>query len=44
MKLKFSRQIFEKYINMRFHVNSLSRSRIVTCGRTNRHDGGNGRF
>jgi hypothetical protein len=33
MKLDFSREIFEKYSNIKFHENSSSGSRIVPCGR-----------
>jgi len=38
MKLEFSRQIFEKYSNIKFHENTSSGSRVVSCGRTDRHD------
>ena len=34
MKLEFSRQIFEKYSNITFHVNPSSESRVVPCGQT----------
>jgi hypothetical protein len=34
MKLEFSRQIFEKYSNIKFHENPCSGSRVVPCGRT----------
>jgi hypothetical protein len=34
MNLEFSRQIFEKYSNIKFHENPSSGSRAVTCGRT----------
>jgi hypothetical protein len=34
IKLEFSRQIFEKYSNMKFHENSFSGSRVVPCGLT----------
>jgi len=37
MKLEFSRQIFEKSSNIKFHENPSSGSQIVSCGRTNRH-------
>jgi hypothetical protein len=36
MKLDFSRQIFEKIFNTKFHENSLSESRVVPCGQTER--------
>jgi hypothetical protein len=35
MKIEFSRNIFEKYINIKFHENPSSWSRVVPCGRTN---------
>jgi len=38
MKLEFSGQIFEKYSNAKFHKNPSSGSRILPCGRTDRHD------
>ena len=34
MKLEFSRQIFEKYWNIKFHENLWSGRRVVSCGRT----------
>jgi hypothetical protein len=34
MKLEFSRQISEKYSNIKFHENPSSGSRVVQCGRT----------
>jgi hypothetical protein len=34
MKLKFSRQIFEKYSNIKFLENSSNGSRVVPCGQT----------
>jgi len=34
MKLEFSRQIFEKYSNVKFHENAFSESRVVPRGRT----------
>ena len=34
MKLEFSRQIFEKVSNIKFHQNPSSGSRVVPCGRT----------
>jgi len=36
MKLEFSRQIFEKYSNIKFHENPSSGSRVVPFGRTER--------
>jgi hypothetical protein len=32
MKRKFSRYLFEKYININFHENSSGGSRVVQCG------------
>ena len=34
MKLEFSRQIFEKSSNIKFHENLSSGSRVVPCGQT----------
>jgi len=34
LKLEFSRHIFEKYSNIRFHENPSSESRAVPCGQT----------
>jgi hypothetical protein len=34
MKLEFSRQIFEKYLNVKFHENTSGESRVVPCGQT----------
>jgi hypothetical protein len=36
MTLEFSRQIFEKSSNIKFHENPSSVSRVVPCGRTDR--------
>jgi len=36
MKFEFTRQIFEKYSNIKFHENASSGSRVVTCRRTGR--------
>jgi hypothetical protein len=33
MKLEFSRKIFEKRLNIKFHENPSSGSRVVSCGR-----------
>jgi hypothetical protein len=43
MKLEFSRQIFQKYSNIKFHLNPSSGSRVPR-GRTDRHDESNSRF
>jgi hypothetical protein len=37
MKLEFTQKILEKYAFIRFHKNSSSGSRVVLCGRTDRH-------
>jgi hypothetical protein len=34
IKLEFSRHHFKKYWNIKLHENPFSRSRVVTCGRT----------
>jgi len=44
MKIEFSRQIFEKYSNIKFHENSASESRVFPRGRTERHDEANNRI
>jgi len=47
MKLEFSRQIFEKSTNIKFHENLTSGSRVPcgrTHGRTDMHDEANRRF
>jgi len=36
MKLEFTRDIFEKYSNIKFHVNPSNGSRVLPCGRTDR--------
>jgi hypothetical protein len=40
MKLEFSRQIFEKYLNIIFHENPSSGSRVVSCGQMARQTDG----
>jgi len=44
MKIEFSRQIFEKYSNVKYYKNPSSGSRVVKCGKTDRHNDGNSRF
>jgi hypothetical protein len=45
MKLDFSGHTFEKKnSNTKFHQNPSSGSRVVSCGRTDRHDEANSRF
>ena len=34
IKLEFSRPVFERYTNIKFHENPSSESRIIPCGRT----------
>ena len=44
MKIKFSRHIFEKYPNIKFHEDLSSRTRVIQCGRrTGRHNEANSR-
>jgi len=46
--MKFLKQIFEKFSNMKFQENLSGGSRVVPCGRTcrktDRHDEANSRF
>ena len=44
MKLEFTRQIFEKYSNIKFNENPSSRSRVVPCWRTDRNYEANNRL
>jgi hypothetical protein len=47
MKLKFSRHSLEKYVNIKFHENPSTGSRVpcgLTDGRMDRHDEGNSLF
>jgi len=44
MKLEFSRQIFEKSSIIKLHEYPFSRSRVVPCGQTDRHDEANSCF
>jgi len=44
LKIKFSRQILEKYSDIRFYENPPSGSRVAPCGRTDRNNESNGRF
>ena len=37
MGLQCSRQIFEKYSDIKFHENPTSEIRVVRCGRTDGH-------
>jgi hypothetical protein len=36
IKLQFSRQILEKYSNIKFNENPSSESRVVPCGETDK--------
>jgi hypothetical protein len=36
MKLKFSRHIFEHFSNTKFHENTFSGSRVISCGQSDR--------
>ena len=38
MKPVFSRHLFEKYSNIRLHENPSRGSRVIRCGRTDRHE------
>jgi len=42
MKLKFPRQIFEEYSNMKFHENPSSGNGVVPCGRSGGQTGTDG--
>jgi len=44
MTLEFSRQIFEKYSNIKFDENMFGGSRVVSCEGTDRHDEASGPF
>jgi len=44
MELEFSRQISEKYSDIKFHDNLSTGSRVFPCGRTDRHDEVNSSF
>jgi len=41
MKIESFRQTFEKYSNIKFRENSLSGTRVIPCGQTDRHDDAN---
>jgi hypothetical protein len=43
-KIGFSLQIFEKHSNIKFHENTSSGSRVVSCGRTDSYDEANRRL
>jgi hypothetical protein len=36
MRIEYPRQDFEKFLNIKFHDNRTSRSRVIPCGQTNR--------
>jgi hypothetical protein len=44
MEFEISRQIFEKYPNVKFNENPSSGRRVVSCGQTDRHDETNSHF
>jgi hypothetical protein len=44
MKFEFSRHISEKQSNTKYHENPSIESRVVSCGRTDRHDEDNTLF
>jgi hypothetical protein len=44
MEIPFSRQIFEKCSNIKFHKNTSGESRVVPCGQTDRHEAANSDF
>ena len=44
MKLEFSRLIFKKCSNIKFHENPSIGSGVVPCGRTDGHNEANSRF
>ena len=44
LNLDFIERFFEKYSNIKFHEDLPSGSRVVPCGRTDRHDEANSRF
>jgi hypothetical protein len=44
MNFEFTRQIFKKYPNIKFHENPSNRILVVACGQTNRLDKANSRF
>jgi len=44
MKLEFSQQILEKELNVKFHKNPSSGSRVVSYGHMDRHDEANSVF
>jgi hypothetical protein len=44
MKIEFSRQIFEKKLNIKFNQNPFSGSRDIPCGQTDGRDEASSRF
>jgi hypothetical protein len=44
IRFELSRQIFEKYSNIKFQGNPSRRSRVVACRQTDRHDEAKSRF
>jgi hypothetical protein len=43
-EILISRQILEKYANIKFHGSLFSGIRVVACGRTGKHDEANSCF
>jgi len=44
MKLEFSRMFFDKYIDIKFHENPSSGSRVIPSGQTDGYDEANSGF
>jgi hypothetical protein len=44
VKVSKNTQNTQKYSNIKFHENPFSGNRVVTCGRTDRHDEASSRF
>jgi len=44
MTLEFPGQMFEKYLYIKFHKDLSGGSRVISCGRTERHDEANNHF
>jgi hypothetical protein len=44
IKFEFSLAVFPKILNMKYHENPTSGSRVVYCGQTDRHDEANSCF
>ena len=44
IRIEFSRLVFEKYSNMKFHENPSSGGRVIPCGQKDRHGEPNSLF